>query len=72
VAIRTDDGQYALDCWEDPDRDDVEASTDYSDSLAELRAHAERLIAGGRFRYLELSRWNADHQEWDELEVFEV
>ena len=63
------DGQFALDCWEDPDRDDVEATTDYSDDVEELRAHAQKLLVARRFRYMELSRWDAAGDQWVEIET---
>ena len=69
MAINREDGEFALDCWEDPDAEDVEAETDYSNDEAELRAHAQQLLAAGRFRYLALSRWNERRGDWDELSV---
>jgi hypothetical protein len=70
MAIRHDDGQFALDCWVDPDREDIEATTDYSNVLSELRAHADKLLAAGNYKYLILSRWNADSEQWVELETY--
>ncbi len=71
MTIRHYDGQFALDCWEDPEREDVEAVTEYSDSLPDLRSRAEVILSAGRFRYLSLSRWSATDDDWDEIEVFE-
>ena len=65
MAINHEDGQYALDIYE------AKFQTEFSDNLPELRARAATLIAAGRFKYLVLSRWNADREAWDELEEIE-
>ena len=72
MAIRPDDGQYALDCWFSVDDEGESAATEYCDQIAPLKARASILINAGRFRYVELSRWNADKDDWDTLETFET
>ena len=71
AAIRHDDGQYALDCWIEAEDEGESAATEYCDAIAPLRARAAIILKAGRFRYLELSRWNAALDDWDTLEVFE-
>lgn len=68
-VIKHDDGQYALDCWLDED-DEGDPVTEYSETIAPLKARAGILLKAGRYKYLELSRWNADKDDWDNLEIF--
>lgn len=63
--------QYVLDCWQDPDREDVETVMEYSEDLTALRAKAEAYIASGRYKYLALSRWDVRKRVWVLIEVFE-
>lgn len=70
MTINHEDGQYALDCWEDAERVYDADDTELSDDVDELRARVPMLLKGDRFKYLTLFRWNADEADWDELETF--
>ena len=71
MTINSNWGQFCLDMWEDPSREDVEALSEYSDNLDDLRAYASKLFAGGRFRWLELSRWiGPSDEDWELIEVY--
>lgn len=70
MPINHEDGQYALDCWERDDEEYDADDTEFSDNVDELRKRALTLLKAGRFTYLELFRWNADHVGWDSLQVF--
>ena len=70
MTINTEDGRFGLDCWEDPESEAEADQVLFSDDEAELRAEATRLIAGGRFKYLVLSRWDEATDEWTELDEF--
>lgn len=70
MAIKLDDGQFALDCWLSEKNEDEPESL-FSDNISELEFEAERLIAAGRFGYLELSRWNPVKEDWDLIRFYE-
>ena len=70
MAIRQDDGQFALDIYLNED-DDEENRTEYSDTYPELEVYADALIKGGRYRYCELYRWNAGKDDWDFIRSIE-
>ncbi|MES1199483.1 MAG: hypothetical protein ABUS48_05825 [Pseudomonadota bacterium] len=72
MAINTEDGDYALACWEDAGSDDAPSATEYSDSLDELKQRAMSLLEGGKYSFVALSRWNAAADDWEELEAFEA
>ena len=61
------DGQYALDCWLDED-DESDPTTEYAECVGPLKERASRLLEAGRYRYLELSRWDA--KEGDRVNLF--
>ena len=71
--IRPDDGQFGLDCYiTEPDNDEIlPDGQEFSDDRKALEMRAAKLIAAGRFKYLELWRWNADAADWDLLETFQ-
>ncbi|HVY87191.1 MAG TPA: hypothetical protein VG943_18810 [Caulobacterales bacterium] len=71
MAINTEDGDYALDCWEDPETQETPTATEFSDDLEELQARAAELAAEGRFVYLSISEWDEETEEWEELESYE-
>ena len=70
MAINGDDGDFGLDCWIDPESTGEPDQEFFSDDLGELKAEAERLIASGQFKYILLSRWSPDEDEWETLEEF--
>lgn len=70
MAINGVDGRYGLDCWETKGSDAVGAP-EYSDDINELRERARALIRKGHFRYIELSEYNYQTDDWDKLEEFE-
>jgi hypothetical protein len=76
MTTNATDGQFCLDCWVDPESEEYPDHCEYSENVEELRALAGRLIKGGRFKFLRLSRWNADatylpdEERWDEIEVW--
>jgi hypothetical protein len=71
MTINANWGRFCLDMWEDPDREDVEAQSEFSDSLDELKARAPIVLAAGRFRWLELSRWlGPSDEDWELIEEY--
>lgn len=70
MTINSTDGTYGLDCWENPASLDYADQEEYSESIDELRARALILLRAGRFKHIELSRWNADIDDWVHLETF--
>lgn len=70
-AIKHNDGQYALHCWLSAENEGECDSTDYAESIAPLKARAAIILKGGRYEYLEINRWNATENDWDNLEVIE-
>jgi len=71
MATNIIDGTYGLDCWLDPEDQGDPLSILYSENVEELRVEATRLIAGGRIRYCELSRYDYANEDWVVIEVFE-
>ena len=69
MAINSEDGEFALDCWVDPDGDS-EPVTEYSDDDNELRARAQEYLRAGKYKYMVLSQWDEDANDWDELGDF--
>ncbi len=69
MAISNEDGEFALDCWADPDGD-ADPVTLYSDDDEELRAKAQELLRAGKYKYMVLSQWDEDANDWDELGDF--
>ena len=71
MTINSIDGQFCLDMWEDPDRQDVEALSEYSDNLEVLKQRAQVVFAAGRFKWLELSRWiGPGEDDWQEIDTY--
>ena len=64
------EAEYALDMWLDPDIEKDADATEFGSTIEELRQRAEVILAAGRFKALELFRWNANTQGWDSLEEF--
>ncbi|HVZ99859.1 MAG TPA: hypothetical protein VG841_06050 [Caulobacterales bacterium] len=71
MAINTEDGQFALDCWEDPESQETPTVTEFSDSFEELQQRAAALAEEGRFAYMTLSEWDDEAEEWEEIEIYE-
>lgn len=69
MVIRHDDGRYGLDCWE-KESDECEPATEFSDDLNALYQRAALIINAGRYKYLVLSEWRADLDDWLELDIF--
>lgn len=70
--INHNDGQYGLDCYlREPTEDDEPFSTEYADDRLALEERARTLITAGRFRYLELQRFNAEENDWEVLQTYE-
>jgi len=68
MSINSNFGRFCLDPWEDPDREDIDALSEYSDNLQELRDRADVLLAAGRFRYIQLSRWiGPSDEDWEQI-----
>ena len=67
-----EDYQCCLDCFlrPDPGEDDKPAQQVGSDNMDDLIEQAEMLIKGGRFKYLELYRWDATDYEWTEVRTW--
>jgi len=72
MSINSEDGQYGLDIWEDRRGEGDPDDCEYSDNIDCLRDRAKTLINGGRFKYVELSHWDADIDDWDVLETFKA
>ena len=64
-----DDAEFALDCWVDPDGD-ADPVTEYSDDDNALRAKAQDYLKTGKYKYMVLSQWDEDANDWDELGDF--
>ncbi len=64
------DGQFAIDMWVDPESENDPDHTEYSDNQHELRALIPKLLSAGKYKWIELSRWNPAKDDWDELETF--
>jgi len=69
MAINMEDGEFALDCWIDPDQEG-DPVTEYSDDDEELRAKADGYLKAGKYKYMVLSQWDEDANDWDELGDF--
>ena len=65
------DAEFALDCWVDPEDEGEPQQTDYYNTLAELRDAAERVISGGRYKFVELMRkkYVGNDYTWESLET---
>jgi hypothetical protein len=63
------DFTYCLDCFLDLDRAEGTEPDDLagSDDVNELVQRAELLVEEGRFKRLDLYRWNANSDEWDKI-----
>lgn len=71
MSVSAWDGRFALECWEANSEDD-EGHCEYGDDIEVLRARAEKLIAAGRYVYIELTAYDAATGEWGEPEVYET
>lgn len=70
--MEPEDYQYCLDCFLGTDPGD-EAEPDHqigAGTVDDLIDQAEKLIRGGRFKHLELYRWDASADEWVELQTW--
>lgn len=65
------DGRFAIECWEDPNSEE-DGHCEYADDIPSLVASAERLIAAGRYRYIELTKYDEVTDDWIEIETFEA
>ena len=72
MAINKDDGEFGLDCWLDPESTGDADEELFSDDVEELKSEAQKLLNGGRYKYLLLSRWDDDKDEWVNVEEFEA
>ena len=71
MSINATDGRFCLDMWEDPHRDDVDALSEYSENLEELKKRALVIFAAGRFKWLELTRWiGPTDDDWELIETY--
>ncbi len=69
MAISSEEAEFALDCWVDPDQE-ADPVTEYSDDDEELRARAQEHLKAGKYKYMVLSQWDEDANDWDELGDF--
>ena len=72
MAINKDDGEFGLDCWLDPGSTGDADEELFSDDVEELKSEARKLLNGGSYKYLLLSRWDDDKDEWVNVEEFEA
>ena len=68
MPINSKVGCFALDCWTSAESCD-DPNTVYSDNRDELRTEALRILRGGHYRFLVLSRWHAIKNDRIEIEV---
>lgn len=69
MRINHNDGQYALELWEDADSTSLPDQCEYSDNIETLRERAKVLLSAGRFKWIGLCRWDADTERWIDLEA---
>jgi len=68
MSINSNFGRFCLDAWENPDREDIDAQSEYSDNLQELQDRAEVILSAGRFKYIQLSRWiGPSDEDWEPI-----
>lgn len=72
MPINHVDGRFGLDCYYAEPIDDhaKPIDTEYAEGRDELEARARILIAAGRFKYLELQRWDADAYDWEVVQTY--
>ena len=68
--MEAEDYPFCLDCFvrTSPGDDDSPARQSGFNTLVEAVSAAERLIKGGRFKYLELYRWEGD--DWNVIRTW--
>jgi hypothetical protein len=68
MSINQHHGSFVLDCWTGVESLDDRKSL-YSDNFDELRTEALKLLRGGHYRYLVLSRWHSIKKDWIKIEL---
>jgi len=63
MPINTSDGQFALGCYLS-ESDNGEPVCLYSNVRRELEDGAERLVAAGKYKHIELFRWDFNSEDW--------
>jgi hypothetical protein len=64
--------RFCVDPWEDPDREDVDADSEYYGTLEKAEARIRVLWAGGRFKWINLSRQisGSGDDDWELIETY--